>query len=58
MKRTYALMGSLIAAALLTACSTAMPSRADLDKLTQDIVARSFRAEGQAQLDRMDAWDD
>lgn len=42
----------------LTACTTPLPSSADLDKLTKDIVARSFRAEGQAQLDRVNPDED
>jgi len=42
----------------LTACTSPMPSSADLDKLTKDIVARSFRAEGQAQLDRVNPDED
>ena len=47
-----------ITASLLAACSAPLPSSADLDKLTKDIVARSFRAEGQAQLDRVNPDDD
>jgi sulfur-oxidizing protein SoxX len=58
MNRTYALIGAAVATALLTACSTSMPSSAELDKLTQDMIARSFRAEGQAQLDRVSPDDD
>ncbi len=58
MKRSYALIGAAVATALLTACTTSMPSSAELDKLTQDIIARSFRAEGQAQLDRVSPDDD
>ena len=51
---------SLVAlvATFLTACTAPLPSSADLDKLTKDIVARSFRAEGQAQLDRVNPDDD
>ena len=45
-------------ASFLTACSTPLPSSADLDKLTKDIIARSFRAEGQAQLDRVNPDED
>jgi L-cysteine S-thiosulfotransferase len=58
MKCSYALIGAAVATALLTACTTSMPSSAELDKLTQDIIARSFRAEGQAQLDRVSPDDD
>ena len=58
MNRTYALIGAAVATALLTACSTSMPSSAELDKLTQDIIARSFRGEGQAQLDRLSPDED
>jgi sulfur-oxidizing protein SoxX len=36
----------------------ALPSSADLDKLTKEIVARSFRAQGQAQLDRVNPDED
>lgn len=47
-----------ITASLFTACSASLPSSADLDKLTKDIVARSFRPEGQAQLDRISPDED
>ena len=47
-----------VMASFLTACSTPLPSSADLDKLTKDIIARSFRAEGQAQLDRVNPDED
>ena len=47
-----------VAVFFITACSTPLPSSADLDKLTKDIVARSFRAEGQAQLDRVNPDED
>ena len=53
MNRTYTLGLSVVAAALLAACSTPMPISAELDKLTQDIIGRSFRAQGQAKLDRL-----
>lgn len=39
--------------AVLSACSTPGPSPAELDQLTQKILASSFRAQGQAQLDRI-----
>ena len=58
MNRTYALTVAALTTALLSACSTSMPSSAELDKLTHDIIARSFRAEGQAQLDRVSPDDD
>jgi len=57
MKRHHTLAASVLAL-LATACSTPMPSSADLDKLTQDILARSFRAQGQAQLDRIQPDED
>ena len=53
MNRTYQIALSAAAVALLTACEAPMPSSADLDKLTQDIIGRSFRAQGQAKLDRL-----
>ena len=53
MNRTYQIALSAAAVALLTACAAPMPSSADLDKLTQDIIGRSFRAQGQAKLDRL-----
>ena len=58
MNRTYALTVAALTTALLSACTTSMPSSAELDKLTQDMIARSFRAEGQAQLDRVSPDDD
>jgi len=58
MNRSYALIGVAVATAMLTACTTPMPSSAELDKLTQDIIARSFRGEGQAQLDRVSPDED
>ena len=58
MNRTYTLIGAAVATALLTACTTSMPTSAELDKLTQDIMARSFRAEGQAKLDRLSPDED
>jgi len=53
MKNKYAVWTAAVAATLLTACAAPLPSSADLDKLTQDIIGRSFRAEGQAKLDRV-----
>lgn len=53
MNRKYQITISAIAVALLTACAAPMPSGADLDKLTQDILGRSFRDQGQAKLDRL-----
>jgi L-cysteine S-thiosulfotransferase len=58
MNRTYTLGLIAIAASLLSACTTSLPSKADLDQFTQDIVARSFRAEGQAKLDRLSPDED
>jgi len=58
MKRQYSIALSAIAAALLTACAAPMPTSADLDQLTQDILGRSFRAEGQAKLDRLSPDED
>ncbi len=58
MNRTHSLGLMAIAATLLSACTTSLPSKADLDQFTQDIVARSFRAEGQAKLDRLSLDED
>ena len=58
MNRTHSLGLMAIAATLLSACTTSLPSKADLDQFTQDIVARSFRAEGQAKLDRLSPDED
>ena len=58
MKRQYSIALSAIVVALLTACAAPMPTCADLDKLTQDILGRSFRAEGQANLDRLSPDED
>lgn len=58
MNRKYQITLSAVAVALLTACATPIPSAADLDKLTQDILSRSFRAEGQAKLDRLSPDED
>ena len=58
MNRKHSLALAICAAAVLAACSAPMPSSADLDKLTQDVVARSFRAEGQAKLDRLNPDED
>lgn len=58
MKNKYALWTAAVSAALLTACAAPLPSSADLDKLTQDIIGRSFRAEGQAKLDRVSPDED
>ena len=55
-KHSFALV--ILAASVLAACSTPMPSGADLDRLTQDVLTRSFRAEGQAKLDRLNADED
>ena len=58
MKRQYSIALSAVVVALLTACAAPMPTSADLDKLTQDILGRSFRAEGQAKLDRLNPDED
>ena len=58
MKRNYSIALIVAAAVLLTACAAPMPTSADLDKLTQDILGRSFRAEGQAKLDRLNPDED
>ncbi|BDU57617.1 sulfur oxidation c-type cytochrome SoxX [Limnohabitans sp. MORI2] len=58
MNRIYQIALSAAAIALLTACAAPMPSSADLDKLTQDIIGRSFRAQGQAKLDRLSPDED
>ena len=58
MNRKYQIALSAAAVALLTACAAPMPSSADLDKLTQDIIGRSFRAQGQAKLDRLSPDED
>jgi L-cysteine S-thiosulfotransferase len=58
MQSKFLLSLTAVAAVFLTACTSPLPSSADLDKLTKDIVARSFRAEGQAQLDRVNPDED
>jgi len=58
MQSKYLFPIAAVMAFFLTACSTPLPSSADLDKLTKDIIARSFRAEGQAQLDRVNPDED
>ena len=58
MQSKYLLSFAALAVTVLTACTTQLPSSADLDKLTKDVVARSFRAEGQAQLDRVNPDED
>ena len=58
MKRSITISLSVLATALLAACATPLPSSAELDKLTQDIIARSFRAQGQAKLDRLSPDED
>ena len=42
----------------LSACATQGLSSAELDQLTQSVVAQSFRTEGQAQLDRVQPDED
>lgn len=58
MKRSITLALSSIATVLLVACAAPLPSSAELDQLTQDIIARSFRAQGQAKLDRLSPDED
>jgi len=58
MKRSISISLSVVAAALLAACAAPLPSSAELDKLTQDIVGRSFRAQGQAKMDRLSPDED
>ena len=58
MNRTYQIALGAAAVAFLTACTTPMPSSADLDKLTQDVLGRSFRDQGQAKLDRLNPDED
>jgi sulfur-oxidizing protein SoxX len=58
MQSKFLLPLAVLAVSVLTACTSPLPSSADLDKLTKDIVARSFRAEGQAQLDRVSPDED
>ena len=58
MQSKYLLSFAALAVTVLTACTTPLPSSADLDKLTKDVVTRSFRAEGQAQLDRVNPDED
>jgi len=58
MNRKYQTALSVVVAAFLTACATPLPSSADLDKLTQEIVGRSFRDQGQAKLDRLNPDED
>jgi sulfur-oxidizing protein SoxX len=58
MNRKHTLALATLAALVLAACSTPTPSSAELDKLTQEVVARSFRAQGQAKLDRLSPDED
>jgi len=58
MQSKFLLPFAAVMAIYLTACSTPLPSSADLDILTKDFIARSFRAEGQAQLDRVNPDED
>ena len=47
-----ALATTVVAAAVVAGCSS-MPSSAELDKMTQDILQASFRDQGQAKVDRL-----
>jgi len=58
MNRKHTLALATLAALVLAACSTPTPSSAELDKLTQEVVVRSFRAQGQAKLDRLSPDED
>jgi len=58
MQSKFLLPLAVLAVSVLTACTSPLPSSAYLDKLTKDIVARSFRAEGQAQFDRVSPDED
>ena len=58
MNRKYIFGLSLITTALLAACSAPMPTSAELDKLTQDVLGRSFRDQGQAKVDRLQPDED
>ena len=58
MNRKHTLAMAILSVAVLAACTTPMPSSADLDQLTRDVVARSFRAQGQAKLDRLSPDED
>jgi sulfur-oxidizing protein SoxX len=58
MNRKYQIAMSAAVLVLLSACASPMPSSADLDKLTQDILGRSFREQGQAKLDRLSVDED
>ena len=52
------LLLTTLCAVVLSACTTPGPSNAELDQLTQKILASSFRAQGQAQLDRIQPDED
>lgn len=43
---------------VLSSCTSTMTSNADLEQMTKDVLARSFRAQGQAQLDRLQPDED
>ena len=58
MKTTTKLTLTAVAALVLAGCAAPLPSSAELDQITRDIVARSFRAQGQAQLDRVQPDED
>jgi L-cysteine S-thiosulfotransferase len=58
MNRKFKFALSVIATGLLAACAAPMPSSVELDKLTQDILNRSFRDQGQAKLDRLSLDED
>jgi len=53
MKRQNMVLVCLVACGFLASCATPLPSSAELDQLTQTILAQSFRSEGQAGMDRL-----
>lgn len=52
-KQTQLLIAAGVAAVVLVAGCSSMPSSAELDKLSQDIAKASFRDQGQAKVDRL-----
>jgi sulfur-oxidizing protein SoxX len=51
-KQTQYIAAVAVVAALVAGCSS-MPSSAELDRLTQDVLKTSFRDQGQARVDRL-----
>jgi sulfur-oxidizing protein SoxX len=58
MKRQHIWALTAIACGLLAACAAPMPTNEALDQLTQKILNQSFRAEGQAGLERLEQDED